>query len=340
MQSPVDVSISVIVPVYKGGENFRKCMQALSKAMPPPDEVLVIADGGMEQTPSPETALDIRIFETPVRSGPAKARNVGASEATGDILFFVDADVLIQPDAIRKIRRFFEQEPEATAVFGSYDDAPSEPNFLSQYRNLLHHYVHQNAREDASTFWGACGAIRRNVFLELGGFDEARYRRPAIEDIELGYRIKKAGYTIRLYKTLQVTHLKHWDAYSILKTDFSQRALPWTELLLQNPEFMNDLNVDTTNRISVMLVFGLIITLIGTLRWPMLLIVTILSGLALFWLNRCLYRFFCRKRGVWFAIKTLPWHWLYFFYSGLAFGIGIIRYKFKIFGRDSRFLKK
>ncbi|PIE31789.1 glycosyl transferase [candidate division KSB3 bacterium] len=330
MQASLNCKISVIIPVYRGGENFRKCLNGLAEAVPPPDEIIIVADGGMEQTPYPDPALSAKIIETPIRSGPANARNRGASEALGDILFFVDADVVIHADAIRKIRSFFEEAPDVAALFGSYDDTPSESNFLSQYRNLLHHYVHQHGREDASTFWGACGAIRRDLFLKLDGFDDARYRHPAIEDIEFGYRLKKAGYTIRLCKTLQVTHLKHWDVLSILTTDFSQRALPWTELLLQHPEFMNDLNVDAKSRVSVFCVLGLLLTLIGAFWMPALLLLSLMLSLTLFGLNRSLYVFLRRKRGLFFACKALPWHWLYFFYSGLAFGIGLIRHQFNM----------
>jgi len=323
-----DVTISVIVPVYKGGEAFRRCLKALAEAMPAADEVIVVADGGMDHTPYPalEKALDVKILETPVRGGPSRARNVGALAAKGEILFFVDADVTIQPDSIRKVKNIFCEEADLTAVFGSYDDAPAEPNFLSQYRNLLHHYVHQIGREDASTFWGACGAIRREVFVALDGFDEELYHRPCIEDIELGYRLKKAGYKIRLCKTLQIKHLKRWGVFSILKTDFFQRALPWTDLMLRDRQFINDLNVDISSRISVMLTFGIVAALLGAGWWPGFLIVAALCSLPLLRLNAPLYRFFQRKRGLWFALKTIPWHWLYFFYSGLAFAIGLTRY--------------
>jgi GT2 family glycosyltransferase len=89
---------------------------------------------------------------------------------------------------------------------------------------LLHHYVHQISKEEAATFWGACGAIRREVFLKVEGFDE-RYRRPAIEDIELGYRLTGAGYRVRLLKGLMVTHLKRWDLLTMLKADFYRDQL-------------------------------------------------------------------------------------------------------------------
>ncbi len=326
MQPFSDLTVSVIVPVYKGGEGFRICMNALVDAVPPADEILVVADGGMDHTLYPEKELGAQILETPIRGGPAKARNLGARTAKGDILFFIDADVIIQPDSIHKVIELFRTEPDLTAVFGSYDDAPSEPNFLSQYRNLLHHYVHQTSREDASTFWGACGAIRRDVFLALGGFDENLYPHPSIEDIELGYRLKKAGYKIRLCKALQIKHLKRWGVLSILKTDFFRRALPWTELILRDRQFINDLNVDTSSRISVVLTFGVVAALLGAIRWPGFLIIAVAFSLPLLGLNMSLYRFFHCKRGIWFALKTIPWHWLYFFYSGLAFAIGFVHH--------------
>ena len=68
-------------------------------------------------------------------------------------------------------------------------------NFVSQYKNLFHHFVHQDASGTATSFWAGCGAIRRDIFLRLGGFNTA-YKRPSIEDIELGYRLTRAGHRI------------------------------------------------------------------------------------------------------------------------------------------------
>lgn len=219
----------------------------------------------------------------------------------------------------------FECEPELAAVFGSYDDEPTATNFLSQYKNLFHHYVHQTAREEAYTFWGACGAIRRGVFLAMEGFDE-RYRQPSIEDIELGYRLKQAGHRIRLCKALQVKHLKRWGILSLVKSDFFHRALPWTELILRYRRFTNDLNLRLSNRVSVVLTYGLLGTLAGAAWWPGSLALAGVLTLMLVALNAPLYRFFRRKRGLRFAVQTILWHWFYYFYSGLAFAIGVVRY--------------
>jgi glycosyltransferase involved in cell wall biosynthesis len=328
MLSPDKPTISVIIPVHNGGENFRRCLSALTEAEPPPDEVIVIADGDTEDSGRLAEGFGVQVLITPTPGGPARARNLGARAARGDVLFFVDADVTVSPDVMDKITAAFRREPDIAAVFGSYDDAPAATNFLSQYKNLFHHYVHQTAREEASTFFGACGAIRCDVFLALGGYDKC-YREPAIEDIELGYRLKQAGHRIRLCKALQVKHLKRWDVVSLLKADFFCRALPWTELILRDRCFINDLNLRLSSRASVMLTYGLLGALVGVWWWPGSLAIVGVLIVSLLALNAPLYRFFQRKRGLWFAAQTIPWHWFYYFYSGLAFAIGVARYLFQ-----------
>jgi GT2 family glycosyltransferase len=333
--TPLEPTISVIIPVYKGGQAFRKCLLSIVTATPPPSEVIVVVDGEPDSSSRLAEEFGVQIMNVPVVSGPARARNLGAKRAISEILVFLDADVTIQPDAIDRIADVFRYNPAVAAVFGSYDDTPFESNFLSQYKNLLHHYIHQTSNAEASTFWAGCGAIRRKIFLKMGGFDE-RYKHPSIEDIELGYRLKKAGYQIYLAKELQVKHLKHWGLFSLLKADIFYRALPWTALILRNRQFINDLNLKTSGRISVVAVYLLLLIVLGNLcnltttalcSWffAVFLVIVLLV------LNWDLYRFFFQKRGFRFTLMTIPWHWSYFFYSGLMFSIGTVQYQLKRF---------
>lgn len=321
------VTISVIVPVHNGGENFRRSLSCLLKAKPPPDEMIVVADGDTDGSSLLAEEFGATVLRLPERNGPAQARNLGARKARGDILFFVDADIAIPSDTMEQIASIFGQDPGLSALFGSYDDEPGATGFLSQYKNLFHHYIHQSAREEASTFWGACGAIRRNTFISLGGFNE-HYRRPSIEDIELGYRLKQAGFRIRLCKRLQVKHLKQWNVMSLLKTDFCDRALPWAELILRDRIFVNDLNLRLSSRFSVLSTYLLLGTLIGSAWRPELFAVAAVLSASLLIMNRALYGFFLSKRGLGFTIKAIPWHWFYYFYSGLAFAIGLTQFLF------------
>ena len=184
------------------------------------------------------------------------------------MLFFIDADVCVYPETVRRVQKTFEADPELTALIGSYDDAPDCQDFLSQYKNLMHCYVHQKSREQATTFWTGCGAIRRPVFLSHSGFNAAHYDRPAIEDIELGYRLFAAGAKMILDRELVVKHLKKWTFWGLLKSDVLDRGIPWTELILRDQNMPNDLNLQLSQRVSVALAFVLLgIGFLLALQW-------------------------------------------------------------------------
>lgn len=317
-------TITVIIPVRDGGEAFRRCLSAINESSAPAHEVIVADDGSRDGSPQRAAEAGALVLRTgSPGSGPAAARNLAAAAASGDLLFFCDADVMIGPDTLARVQRAFADDPSLDALFGSYDDSPADPGFLSQYKNLFHHYVHQSGNEDASTFWSGCGVMRRELFLRQGGFSP-RYRRPSIEDIELGCRIRREGRRIRLDKGLQVKHLKRWTVRGLLHSDIVARGIPWTRLILREGEFLNDLNLQTRNRVSVITVYaGLICLLLGfwmSLAWA----AAALAAALLVVLNWPLYRFFAARRGGWFALKSLAPHWLYYFYNGLSFGVGLL----------------
>jgi glycosyltransferase involved in cell wall biosynthesis len=319
-------NVSIVIPVFNGGDNFQRCMLSLEKFITSSTEIIVVVDGSTDESQKLAEEFGTRLVVFPTSGGPARARNYGARIAQGDIILFIDADVTISNDIASQIANIFNDQPDLAALIGSYDDKPGASNFLSQYKNLFHHHIHQTASEDAFTFWGACGAVRRHIFMEMGGFDEA-YRDPSVEDIELGYRLKKAGYQIQLCRTLQVKHLKQWQVVSLLKAEFFYRALPWTELLWRNRQFTtNDLNLKFSSQLSLILTYGILAAAISAWLWPILWVIEAALILGLLLLNLPVYKFFYQKKGFWFAIRVIPWHWLYFFYGGLAFVIGTTRY--------------
>lgn len=253
-------AISIIIPVHNAGSMLSQCLRAVFSSTFTNFECVVVDDGSTDQSNALARQFPVTLFELEGGPhGPAQARNMGAEIAEGEILFFIDADVNIYPDTLSKIADAFDREPQLDALFGSYDGSPAESGFLSQYRNLLHHFIHQRGRKEASTFWSGCGAIRRTVFLEAGGFDVERFSRPSVEDIELGYRLISAGHRIRLAKDIQVKHLKQWTLWNMLKTDIFRRAFPWACLIFEHKNLPNDLNVNATQRVSAFTVLGLLI---------------------------------------------------------------------------------
>ena len=250
-------TISVIVPVYNSAGYLRTCLEHLRRSSFRDYECVVVDDGSTDNSADVAREFGVSVLSTGGRRGPAFARNLGAKTAKGEILFFIDADVCVSLNTLDRVHANFEHDPELTAVMGSYDDLPDSQDFLSLYKNLMHCYVHHHSNREACTFWSGCGAIRRSTFLEVSGFDES-YDRPAIEDIELGYRLARAKKKLALDTTILVKHLKRWSFFGLVKTDIMDRGIPWTELILRDRRLPNDLNLQLSQRVSVALVFLLI----------------------------------------------------------------------------------
>lgn len=312
--------VSVIVPVYNGAQFIGRCLDALLASSYERFEIIVVNDGSTDDTESICRAKNVRLLQSErPRSGPAAVRNFAALRANGDVLMFVDADVVVERDAVSKIAACFERDADLSAVFGSYDDTPAEDNFLSQYKNLQHHYVHQTSRREAATFWAGLGAIRAKAFCSVGGFDAVQFAVPSIEDIELGARLCKAGHTILLDRDIQGKHLKRWTPVSLLRTEIMCRAVPWSKLILTSQGLINDMNLKTNDRASAAIV-ALICLLIPFSFWQPLGVLAIVAALIVFlYLNRNIFSFYLEKRGAFFTAMVLPWQLLYFLYSGTAF---------------------
>lgn len=316
------MDIAVIIPAYDAANEIGKCLAALAASTVVPAEIVVVDDGSADATAAVAAGAGARVLRRPANGGAGGARNLGARQASGDVLMFVDADVAVAPDALARLSRVLASDPEVAAVFGSYDTRPRAPGTVSQYRNLLHHYVHQHGNPEAFTFWAGCGAVRRAAFDAVGGFDEHDAWR-SIEDIELGYRLRRAGYRIRLDRDIHATHLKRWTLRSMLRTDLFGRAAPWTRLMRRSGATAPaDLNLGRGQRASVALVglAGLCVPL--ALVWPPLAGVAAAMLAVVVALNAALYRFFYRERGLGFALACVPLHTLYFACSGAGYVYG------------------
>lgn len=271
---------SAIMPATDRPRSMERCVKAIHAAANPPDEVIVI--------------------DSPPGMGPAAARNSGAARAKGSILVFVDSDVMVHPDAFTRIRAAFEADPELVAIFGSYDDVPSVHGVVSTFRNMLHHYVHQGSGGVATTFWAGLGAVRREAFVEVDGFDDWRFRSPSVEDIELGLRLATAGGLIKLDPEIQGTHLKRWGLRSMLLTDLFYRGMPWTALMLDRGPQAARLNLRGSHGVAaVAFTLGLVAAVTGRRR------VAAPLTAAYFAINIRFYALILRRAGIRSAVAAV-----------------------------------
>ena len=316
-------SLSVIVPLHNASATIARCLTPLI-AMQDRGEIasiIVVDDGSTDDSAEiVRRHLSVQLLAMERQCGPGAARNHGATMATGAYLWFVDSDVVVAEDAARVLARTL-RETQAAAAFGCYDDRPAATNFLSQYKNLVHHYYHNRGGENASTFWAGCGAVERNLFKALGGFDAQRYRHSSVEDIELGYRIRDAGGRIVLQRSLQGKHLKEWRLLGLLHTEIFRRAVPWSHLMLERKCITNSLNVATSERVRAMLAWGTALGLCATLSGLTSAWVVALLGGAMVGANHDIVRFFAKSQGPLFAVKAFLFHQLYYIYSSVGFGL-------------------
>lgn len=318
-QAPGPVTVSVVMPAFNAAP-------FLARSLPPLIalaqsglvlEVLVVDDGSTDDTAALAAHLGATVVAAADRAGPAAARNLAARRARGQVLWFVDADVVPHPGTAERLLEHFA-DPALSAVFGSYCDEPPEPGFFSQYKNLVHHYYHQRNGGLSRSFWSGCGAVRRQHFLAVGGFDAQLFPRPSIEDVEFGHRLHRAGLTTTLDPTLLCTHLKRWSLAQLVAVDVRARALPWCRLVLVGRAPDDELNMAAAERRSAVLAVGLLTTLVlAALPWVPAWVPALLCLFSL-WSNWPLIRFFRAKRGRRFAVGAWLYQQVFYGYSSLT----------------------
>jgi hypothetical protein len=292
------MKVTCVVPATDAPPTLNRCMTAIRECADSPEELVCVT--------------------APPGSGPAAARNAGAAGSDGDLLAFVDADVLVHPDAFARIRAAFGADPGLSAVFGSYDDEPEAPDAVSGFRNLLHHRVHVEGAGAAETFWAGLGAVRREAFESAGGFDAERFPHPSVEDIDLGMRLAEGGHRIRLDPAIQGKHLRRWTVAEMIRVDFARRGVPWTRLVLEAGRGSDALNLAARHRAgmaaSVVAAAGLAG---GRPR------VALAGAAALVGLNAPLYSLIWRRRGPGQAAAAVGLHLIHHLTGAVAAAGGL-----------------
>lgn len=321
-QTSSSPTFSVIVPVLDGGRPFRLLLDALAAGSYRDFELLVVDDGSSDGSAEAATHAGAMVLSTSGREGPGAARNLGALAAGGEWLLFIDADCVPHADTLERMASAIAAAPWAAAVFGSYDASPPATGFVARYKNLMHHHVHQEGEPEAFTFWAGCGAVRRSLFLEIGGFDPVLYPRPCIEDIELGSRLRLGGHRIRLAPEVQVTHHKAWTFLSMVRSDIFDRGVPWSRLIGARGTVAADLNLRWPHRASGLLAVAIAGSLVATPALAAAGFAAVPCAALLIGLNLSTYRYLGKVAGAWFALRAVPLHALYYLYATVAFVAG------------------
>ncbi|MDG4784836.1 glycosyltransferase family 2 protein [Micromonospora sp. WMMD1102] len=180
-------TVSVVVPSYHSAKTLAACLDAVYAQSHPPLEVIVVDDASSDDSAAIARRYPCRLIVAPVNRGVSAARNTGAAASRGDVLFFVDSDIALAPDALRSALRVLAGDPECALVQGIYD---REPLFadgpVEEYKTLYEHFWRRRAAGPVTVTLFALTAVRREVFDRVGGFDEGLRDG---EDVEFGTRL-------------------------------------------------------------------------------------------------------------------------------------------------------
>jgi GT2 family glycosyltransferase len=303
---------------------LRECLAALLDARSPQDEIILFDDGSTDATNEIAREAGVRILRNDgPPQGPAYGRNEAARAAERTRLLFVDADVILHPDAVDRLSDAMDAAG-AVAAFGSYDDKPRSLRATSLYANLRHHFVHQSGLREASTFWSGIGMIERDVFLGAGGFDRAMFRYPSVEDVELGMRVKAKGHRILLVPEANGTHWKDWSLWRVWHTDVVRRALPWSRLIADGEVPKADLNLSSHERLLAILALSVPVLLFLGIFWHVLLFAAGIALLLYLWEGRRFFGFLRKRLPPAKFIVAVAMHWCYHIYAPATLGLVLI----------------
>jgi GT2 family glycosyltransferase len=319
--------VSVVLPVFNGEATLGECLERLYQSDIGEFETILVDDGSTDRTRDIAARFPVRVVPSGGRVGPAAARNIGAREARGDVLFFIDADVMVRPDTLGTLLAGMERE-EVDGFNGIQSARMRHRNLASQYKNMWIRWTYLRQHGDVPLFYTTAAAIRRDAFLESGGFDVG-YGGPSVEDTAFGQKLKRLG--VKVHPELEVEHVKRYSLKTLLVTDY-KRSVSLTRLKLRHPRDLgeNNTSVPASYMASVPL-FGLALGLgvLGAalgIGW-----VQALFGLALaatVVLNLEFLNAIRISDGIGRAIASIPLLWLELLVVGTGTAVGLLSYPF------------
>ncbi len=231
--------LSIITPAYNNPEQLEKLLGSIrpEAAGDSALEVIVVddcsKDGSIKMAAAKyEFASYIRMGKN---NGPAAARNEGAKFAKNDILLFLDSDTIVNSGTLPKIKEAFKKDSSIAAICGEYDIEPINESFAAKFKALMaRSWIPRD--NHITVFVARVGAIKKEVFEKLGGFDTG-IRTASSEEWEFGRRLGNNGFTIHYDPSITVRH--HFPAFKKQVRLFFHRAFMWVYVFKKYGGFDN-----------------------------------------------------------------------------------------------------
>lgn len=301
--------VSVIVPVKNSSKTLSQCIRSIKRSYYKKYEIIIVDDHSADHSIEIAKGYNCKVIEVKDGSGANNARNIGASAAKGDILMFVDSDIVIGRETMLGIVESLE-ENYIDAVVGIYTAKHRHESLVSQYKNLWVRYSYIKSPPAIDWLFGSISGIKRQAFEKLGGFNIELLAKHGHDDIELGKRAAQGNLNIELNMDIEVEHLKNYTLLSFIKNEYN-RSAGFAELAIKFREttqsvrrgFVNVYPAFIISTISSIFIIGLFLTeLMGLLpAWYTFVIVGLYLLLNIRFLN-----YLEQVRGLFAMIVMIP----------------------------------
>lgn len=216
--------VSVIIPCHNGASTIERCLAAVFASRYRDFEVIVVDDASADDSLRRVEHFPCCVVRLARHAGAAAARNAGARAGRGRLLFFTDADCLIQPDALGRAAQALENATEL-AVGGTYTLEPSRPRFFDRFQSVFIHHFETRRAPAADYLATHALALPAATFWRHGGFAEGGL--PILEDVEFSHRLKRGGCRLVMDPALQAQHVFDYSLARSLRNGF-RKARYWT----------------------------------------------------------------------------------------------------------------
>ena len=252
------MNISIIIPVYNSSLTLKECLDAIFDTNFKNFEVIIVSDNSSDNSVEIAKQYQCKVIELPQNKGPAFARNSGAQEAKGDILLFIDSDVIINKEALNSLADKFS-DSDVNVIQGIYSHEPKYKNITTQYQQSFYCYYSWHADlKYTSSLITNCFAIRRKIFIDFKGFN-TNIKGATCEDEEFGYVLIDKGYKILILRKLNGEHRVNYNFRKLIKRNFAI-YIDTMKSYLRNKTYVK--KVEQTNYWKVLMgipILGLII---------------------------------------------------------------------------------
>ena len=235
------MKISIAIPTYNAQDSLAECLNAIRASTFKDLEVIVVDDCSTDNSREIASAYHVKLItnDDEKNRSAARARNMGIQEATGDIILFLDSDVIIPKDLLQNVHDILRDRPDISAVQGVYQAKPYYQDIFSRYKHYIFSFRgHKDDRSFVSYIHTACAAGRKEVFKKYK-FNENLNRR---EDIDYGLRMSKDGHLIYVDSDIAVNHKKKFTLKSFTRYQIrTARGMISQRLILKDNSVIEEL---------------------------------------------------------------------------------------------------